>query len=111
MKDVFCTFFAGDLRDDPRREQFDRQVGGRNFRRRDRDRQNREPFVDYGEGCRPKTPSVRASITIFSKEAAWDNINIAEVISTTNEFTVVIGDEDIHRAFTILMEAKRQVGV
>ena len=45
------------------------------------------------------------------KELAWDNINIAEVISTTNEFTVVIGDEDIHRAFTILMEAKRQVGV
>ena len=42
------------------------------------------------------------------KELAWDNINIAEVISTTNEFTVVIGDADIHRAFTILMEAKRQ---
>ncbi len=41
------------------------------------------------------------------KELAWDNINIAEVISTTNEFTVVIGDADIHRAFTILMEAKR----
>jgi len=41
------------------------------------------------------------------KELAWDNINIAEVISTTNEFTVVIGDADIHRAFMILMEAKR----
>lgn len=41
------------------------------------------------------------------KELAWDNINIAEVISTTNEFTVVVGDQDIHRAFTILMEAKR----
>ena len=42
------------------------------------------------------------------KELEWDNITIAEVISTTNEFTVVIGDADIHRAFTILMEAKRQ---
>lgn len=41
------------------------------------------------------------------KELAWDNINITEVISTTNEFTVVVSDEDIHRAFTILMEAKR----
>jgi len=41
------------------------------------------------------------------KELAWDNINIAEVISTTNEFTVVLSDQDIHRAFTILMEAKR----
>ncbi len=45
------------------------------------------------------------------KELAWDNINITEVISTTNEFTVVISDDDIHRAFTILMEAKRQAGI
>lgn len=41
------------------------------------------------------------------KELAWDNINITEVISTTNEFTVVVSDHDIHRAFTILMDAKR----
>lgn len=45
------------------------------------------------------------------KELAWDNINISEVISTTNEFTVVVSDTDIHRAFTILMEAKRQAGI
>ncbi len=45
------------------------------------------------------------------KELAWDNINITEVISTTNEFTVVISDADIHRAFTILMEAKRQASL
>lgn len=41
------------------------------------------------------------------KELAWDNINILEVISTTNEFTVIVSDEDIHRAFSILMTAKR----
>lgn len=45
------------------------------------------------------------------KELAWDNINIAEVISTTNEFTVVVSDDDIHRAFTILMEAKKTAGM
>ena len=45
------------------------------------------------------------------KELAWDNINIMEVISTTNEFTVVVSDTDIHRAFTILMEAKRTAGM
>ena len=45
------------------------------------------------------------------KELAWDNINIMEVISTTNEFTVVVSDADIHRAFTILMEAKRTAGM
>jgi len=41
------------------------------------------------------------------KELAWDNINITELISTTNEFTVVIGDGDIHRAFSILMAVKK----
>lgn len=41
------------------------------------------------------------------KELAWDNINIVELISTTNEFTVVVNDDDIHRAFSILMEVKR----
>lgn len=43
------------------------------------------------------------------KELAWDSINVVEVISTTNEFTVVVGDDDIHRAFTILMGAKHTV--
>ncbi len=42
------------------------------------------------------------------KELAWDNINIKEVISTTNEFTVIVDDADIHRAFSILMESKKQ---
>jgi hypothetical protein len=42
------------------------------------------------------------------KELAWDNINIVEVVSTTNEFTVFVSDKDIHRAFSILMDAKRQ---
>ncbi|MDR0509966.1 MAG: aspartate kinase [Rikenellaceae bacterium] len=44
------------------------------------------------------------------KELAWDNINIIEVVSTTNEFTVFVSDKDIHRAFSILMEAKRNKG-
>lgn len=41
------------------------------------------------------------------KELAWDNINITEVISTTNEFTVLINDKDIQQAFSILMETKK----
>ena len=41
------------------------------------------------------------------KELAWENINIKEIISTTNEFTVVVSDHDIQRAFTILMSTKR----
>ena len=42
------------------------------------------------------------------KELAWDNINIVEVISTTNEFTIVVSDKDIHRAFAVMMNAKQQ---
>lgn len=42
------------------------------------------------------------------KELAWDNINIREVASTTNEFTVVVADSDIHKAFTILMDSKKK---
>ncbi len=41
------------------------------------------------------------------KELAWDNINISEVISTTNEFTVLVSDTDIQKAFSILMETKK----
>ncbi len=43
------------------------------------------------------------------KELAWDNINVVEVISTTNEFTIVVGDNDINRAFSILMGAKKNI--
>lgn len=61
--------------------------------------------------CPPRIRSVQGVYYYIFKELAWDNINITEVISTTNEFTVVISDSDIHRAFTILMEAKRQVSI
>lgn len=57
----------------------------------------------------PENTSCPGVYYYIFKELAWDNINIAEVISTSNEFTVVVSDKDIHRAFTILMEAKRGV--
>lgn len=40
------------------------------------------------------------------KKLAWDNINVCEVISTTNEFTLIVGDKEINKAFSILMDAK-----
>lgn len=42
------------------------------------------------------------------KELAWDNVNIVEVISTTNEFTIVLNNSDVQRAFSILMSAKEK---
>ncbi len=41
------------------------------------------------------------------KKLAWDGINIIEVISTTNEFTLVVKDDDVDRAFSILMNLKK----
>jgi len=40
------------------------------------------------------------------KMLAWDGINIKEVVSTTNEFTIIVNDEDVDRAFSILKGLK-----
>lgn len=41
------------------------------------------------------------------KHLAWEGINIIEIVSTSNEFTTVVSQVDIDRAFTILMKLKR----
>ncbi len=43
------------------------------------------------------------------KAIAWEGINIKEVISTTNEFTIIVNDEDVDRAFTTLKGLKSAV--
>lgn len=42
------------------------------------------------------------------KQLAWENIPLYEVISTTNEFTVVIEDEVVDRAFSVIKNLKKQ---
>ncbi len=53
-----------------------------------------------------KLPTSNVQVTGFyyhiMKAIAWEGINIKEVISTTNEFTVIVNDEDVDRAFSIL---------
>ncbi len=41
------------------------------------------------------------------KNLALENINIEELISTTNEFTILVSENDIDRAFSILMRLKK----
>ncbi len=41
------------------------------------------------------------------KELAWESINVVEVVSTTNEFTVLVSQDDINRAVSVLMDAKK----
>lgn len=36
------------------------------------------------------------------KQIAWEGISILEVISTTNELTIILQDKDVDRAFSIL---------
>lgn len=42
------------------------------------------------------------------KHLAWEGINIVEIVSTSNEFTVVVKQDDVDKAFKILMQLKRQ---
>ncbi|VAW27672.1 hypothetical protein MNBD_BACTEROID07-40 [hydrothermal vent metagenome] len=44
------------------------------------------------------------------KNLALENINIEELISTTNEFTILVREDDIDRAFSILMRLKKSEG-
>ncbi len=40
------------------------------------------------------------------KDLAWYGINLSEVISTTNEFTLIVNNEDLDQTFSILMKLK-----
>jgi hypothetical protein len=40
------------------------------------------------------------------KDLAWFGINLAEVISTSNEFTLIVDAEDLDQTFSILMKLK-----
>ncbi len=41
------------------------------------------------------------------KNLAWGGINIYEIISTTNEVSIVVSEEDVHKAFPILLGLKK----
>lgn len=41
------------------------------------------------------------------KHLAWEGINIVELVSTSNEFTIVVKQDDVEKAFKILMQIKR----
>ena len=41
------------------------------------------------------------------KQLAWEGINIIDVISTANEFTVLVAQDDVDKAFKTLMQLKR----
>ncbi len=58
-----------------------------------------------------KLPAENTEISGFYyfilKNLAWEGINITEVISTTNEFTLVVSDREIEKAFSVLLTLKK----
>ena len=38
---------------------------------------------------------------------SWEGINIYEVISTSNEFTILVNEEQVDRAFRIIKDLKQ----
>jgi len=41
------------------------------------------------------------------RQLAWQGINVVEVVSTSNEFTIVVGDEDLEQAFAVLAQLRQ----
>ncbi len=41
------------------------------------------------------------------KHLAWEGLNIMQIISTTNEFTIVLKEDEIERAFKVLIQLKQ----
>jgi len=56
----------------------------------------------------PKINVEQSGIYYFIlKQLAWANIPLQEIISTTNEITLVVKEEDINKTFSILIELKK----
>ncbi|MGE0087904.1 MAG: aspartate kinase [Bacteroidales bacterium] len=72
-----------------------------------------EKLISYNSGLSSITIKLPAENTeqpglyyyIF-KRIAWEGINVLEVISTTNEFTLILKDKDIDRAFSVIKRLK-----
>ena len=68
--------------------------------------EKRTSFTDKLSSVTLKLPAENTEVTGFYyhilRKIAWEGINIVEVISTTNEFTIVVNDKDVDKAFSVL---------
>lgn len=60
-----------------------------------------------------KLPSENADVSgiyyFILKKLAWEAINILDIISTMHEFTIIVNDENIDRAFSILKNINKTI--
>ncbi len=72
--------------------------------------EKRTSYTDNLSSITLKLPSMNTEVSGFYyhilRKIAWEGINIVEVISTTNEFTIVVNDADVDKAFSILKSMK-----
>jgi len=58
-----------------------------------------------------KLPSENADVSgiyyFLLKKIAWEGINILDIISTMHEFTIIVNDESVDRAFSILKNVNK----
>ena len=58
-----------------------------------------------------KLPQVNSDVSGFYyyilKHLAWEGINLVEVVSTSNEFSLVVRMDDIDTTFSVLMRLKK----
>ena len=50
----------------------------------------------------PGSTSIPGIYNYILRPLAWEGINLIEVVSTFNEFTIILQDKNIHQAFSIL---------
>ena len=60
-----------------------------------------------------KLPSENADVSgiyyFILKKIAWEGINISDLISTMHEFTIIVDDESVDRAFSILKGLNKEL--
>jgi hypothetical protein len=60
-----------------------------------------------------KLPSENADVSgiyyFILKKIAWEGINISDLISTMHEFTIIVDDESVDRAFSILKSLNKEL--
>lgn len=105
-KEMFCTFSAGVYETTVILSESLREFVGTHFQE-----EKQISFTNNLSSITIKLPKENTEISgvyyYILKRIAWEGINIREVISTSNEFTLVVHDKDIDRTFSILMSLKK----
>ncbi|MBN1915787.1 aspartate kinase [Candidatus Dojkabacteria bacterium] len=52
----------------------------------------------------PRNVKVTGIYYVILRALAWENINVVDIVSTSNEITIIFSDKDIERAFSAIKE-------